>query len=210
MIHLFLAGGWVMYPLLACSILAVAIIAEKAWVLRVGRVVPSELVAAFLKQVAGQSSVRFGSWASQTLLGRMLYQGLEQSEQGSLAMRLKMEDYGRQAIIELERYLNTLGTIVSTAPLLGLLGTVLGMIQLFAVLGGEPHPQALAAGISQALLTTAFGLIIAIPSLICHRYFRRRVDEFVLKLEMEGQKLIEGLKVIVPDGVSVHKNEIRK
>jgi biopolymer transport protein ExbB len=109
-----------------------------------------------------------------------------------------MEDQGRQVIVELEKYLNTLGTIASAAPLLGLLGTVLGMIQIFAVLGGNPDPEALAGGISTALLTTAFGLFIAIPSLMFHRYFRRRIDEFAAKLEKEAQKLIDGLKALVP------------
>jgi len=189
-----------MFPLLACSIIALAIIGERLWVLRPNRIIPDHLVQDILKRLAQNESqpVRLTELAQQSPLGHILSQGLQHCEQGITIMRMRMEDQGRQIIVELERYLNTLGTIAAAAPLLGLLGTVLGMIQIFAVLGGTPDPEVLAGGISTALLTTAFGLFIAIPSLMFHRYFRRRVDEFGVKLEREAQKLIDGLKAIAP------------
>lgn len=189
-----------MFPLLGCSIVALAIIAERLWVLREPKIIPRDLVHTILKDLSKRDAkpIRLSELAMQSPLGHILSKGLQHSEQGISAMRSRMEDQGRQVIVELEKYLNTLGTIASAAPLLGLLGTVLGMIQIFAVLGGNPEPEALAGGISTALLTTAFGLFIAIPSLMFHRYFRRRIDEFAAKLEKEAQKLIDGLKALVP------------
>lgn len=201
MINLLLAGGWLMFILLVCSVIAFTIIAERLFVLRAHKIVPAELVQDILKRFTlqeGATPLRLSDIATQSPLGLVISQGLKHSEQGITVMRLRMEDQGRQVVVELERYLNTLGTIASIAPLIGLLGTVLGMIQIFAVLGGSPDPQALAGGISQALLTTAFGLFIAIPCLMFHRYFRRRIDEFSVKLEKEAQKLIDGLKAITP------------
>jgi biopolymer transport protein ExbB len=199
-IDILLAGGWLMFPLLGCSIIALAIIAERLWVLREPKIIPRDLVHTILKDLSKRDAkpIRLSELAMQSPLGHILSKGLQHSEQGISAMRSRMEDQGRQVIVELEKYLNTLGTIASAAPLLGLLGTVLGMIQIFAVLGGNPDPEALAGGISTALLTTAFGLFIAIPSLMFHRYFRRRIDEFAAKLEKEAQKLIDGLKALVP------------
>ncbi len=201
MIDLLLAGGWLMFPLLGCSIIALAIIAERLWVLREPKIIPQELVQIILRDIARGDGkpLRLSDLAIQSPLGHILSKGLQHSEQGIAAMRARMEDQGRQVIVELEKYLNTLGTIASAAPLLGLLGTVLGMIQIFAVLGGNPDPEALAGGIAQALLTTAFGLFIAIPSLMFHRYFRRRIDEFASKLEKEAQKMIDGLKALAPN-----------
>jgi len=200
-IDLFLSGGWLMYPLLGCSIIAVAIIAERIWFLQEKKIIPENLVQDLLKRFTFRTGapIRLTEIASQSPLGLVLARGLQHSEQGITAMRVRMEDQGRQVIVELERYLNTLGTIAAAAPLLGLLGTVLGMIQIFAVMGGSPEPQALAGGIAQALLTTAFGLFVAIPSLMFYRYFRRRIDEFASKLEKEAQKLIDGLKAMAPD-----------
>jgi biopolymer transport protein ExbB len=199
-IDLLLAGGWLMFPLLGCSIIALAIIAERMWVLRERKIIPTDLVQEVLRKLANRdtNTLRLTELSTESPLGNILSKGLQYSEQGISIMRSRMEDQGRQVIVELERYLNTLGTIASAAPLLGLLGTVLGMIQIFAVLGGTPDPEALAGGISTALLTTAFGLFIAIPSLMFHRYFRRRIDEFGVKLEKEAQKLIDGLKAIAP------------
>ncbi len=200
MIDLLLAGGWLMFPLLGCSIIALAIIAERLWVLREPKIIPIDLVQYILRSLSQPNSkpLRLSELAIHSPLGHILSKGLQHSEQGISAMRSRMEDQGRQVIVELERYLNTLGTIASAAPLLGLLGTVLGMIQIFAVLGGTPDPEALAGGIAQALLTTAFGLFIAIPCLMFHRYFRRRIDEFAAKLEKEAQKLVDGLKALGP------------
>ncbi len=200
MVDLLLAGGWLMFVLLGCSIIALTIIVERLWVLSEKKIAPSDLVQEVLKRLTLRESkpLKLSELATGSPLGLILSRGLQHSEQGISVMRARMEDQGRQVIIELERYLNTLGTIASAAPLLGLLGTVLGMIQIFAVLGGTPDPEALAGGIAQALLTTAFGLFIAIPCLMFHRYFRRRIDEFAIKLEKESQKMVDGLKAIAP------------
>lgn len=206
MFRLFLSGGWLMFPLLGCSVVALAIILERLWVLRENKVLPQDLSQALFKKLASSHQhnkpLRMDELGYNSPLGQILSQGLQYSEQGITIMRTRMEDQGRQVIIELDRYLNTLGTIASAAPLLGLLGTVLGMIQIFAVLGADQDPQALAGGIAQALLTTAFGLFIAIPSLMFHRYFRRRIEEFSLKLEKESQKLLDALKSIASTAVA--------
>lgn len=200
MIDILLAGGWLMFPLLGCSIIALAIIAERLWILREDKIIPQDLVQDVLRKLSQRDNkpLRLTELANQSHLGHILAKGLQHSDQGITVMRLRMEDQGRQALVELEKYLNTLGTIASAAPLLGLLGTVLGMIQIFAVLGGNLDPEALAGGIAQALLTTAFGLFIAIPSLMFHRYFKRRIDEFAAKLEKEAQKMVDGLKALAP------------
>jgi len=201
MVDLFLAGGWLMFPLLGCSILALAIIAERLWVLRENKIIPSNSVPEILQTLNAQAGVplRLAALADASPLGLILASGLQSIEQGVSAMRMRMEEQGRQVIAELERYLNTLGTLASIAPLLGLLGTVLGMIEIFAVLDGNAlEMHALGGGIAKALLTTAFGLFIAIPCLMFHRYFRRRIDEFSLKLEKESQTLIFGLQSMVP------------
>ncbi|MBN9287440.1 MAG: MotA/TolQ/ExbB proton channel family protein [Gammaproteobacteria bacterium] len=200
MIDILLAGGWLMFPLLGCSIIAFAIIAERLWALRETKIIPQDLVQDVLRKLAHRDNkpLRLTELANQSPLGHILSKGLQHSDQGITVMRLRMEDQGRQVILELEKYLNTLGTIASAAPLLGLLGTVLGMIQIFAVLGGDLNSEALAGGVAKALLTTAFGLFIAIPCLMFHRYFKRRIDEFAAKLEKEAQKMVDGLKAIAP------------
>lgn len=200
MIDIFLAGGWLMYPLLGCSIITFAIIIERTWVLRVNKIAPPELVTGVLKKLTNRSGppLKLTDLAMGSPLGLILSRGLQYTEQGISIMRARMEDQGRQIVVELEKYLNTLGTIASAAPLLGLLGTILGMIEVFSVVGGSPDPEAIAGGIAQALLTTAFGLIIAIPSLMFHRYFRRRIDELSMKLERESQKMVDGLKAMAP------------
>lgn len=200
MINFFLAGGWLMYPLLGCSIVMLAIIVERAWVLRPRKIIPPDLVNRILNQLANKSepTLKLSEIASQSPLGLILSRGLQHTEQGTTLMRARMEDQGRQVLIDLEMYLSTLGTIASAAPLLGLLGTVLGMIQIFSVMGGTPHAEALAGGIAQALLTTAFGLFVAIPSLMFHRFFRRRIDELSVELERESQRMIDGLKAMAP------------
>lgn len=204
MIDLLMAGGWLMLPLLVCSIIAGAIIVERLMVLQTEKIMPPNLVHDILKRLSQRECqpLRLSDIAQESPLGHILAKGLQSAEQGISMMRARMEDQGRQVILDLERYLNTLGTVAAAAPLLGLLGTVIGMIQIFAVLGGSLDPQALAGGIAQALLTTAFGLFVAIPSLMFYRYFRRRVDEFAIRLEKESQRLVDGLKSLAPDVAS--------
>jgi biopolymer transport protein ExbB len=205
MLEILLAGGWLMFPLLGCSILALAIILERMWILRGSRLIAPHLVPHILKRLSDreENPLRLAELTQQGPLGVILAQGLQHAEQGISVMRARMEDQGRQTVIQLESYLNALGTIAAAAPLVGLLGTVLGMIEIFAVLGGNPEPEALAGGISTALLTTAFGLFIAIPSLMFHRYFKRKIDELSAKLEKEAQKLLDGLKSLLNQHIAL-------
>lgn len=201
MLDTFLSGGWIMWPLLACSILSLAIILERSWVLKYSKIAPKDTVQRVLHAIANRDhdNFRVNDLANQSPLGNMLAKGLQHSEQGLSVMRQRMEEQGRQIMTGLERHINALGTIAAITPLLGLLGTVLGMIQVFTVItSGSTESEALAGGIAQALLTTAFGLGIAIPSLMFHRYFERRLDELAIDMEREATKLVEGLKIMAP------------
>lgn len=198
MFELVKAGGWLMLPIIACSIVAVAIIIERLWALRRQRVVPENLVAQIWQMhTRGKLNnshiltVKGGS-----PLGRILAAGLMNRTHTREVMKEAIEDVGRQVVIELERYLNTLGTIASITPLLGLLGTVIGMIKVFSAImaAGVGDPAVLAGGISEALITTAAGLSIAIPSLMFHRYFGGRVERLVLMMEEEALKMVEVMK----------------
>ncbi|MBF0470115.1 MAG: MotA/TolQ/ExbB proton channel family protein [Gammaproteobacteria bacterium] len=195
MIDLVIAGGWLMLPILLCSILALAIVLDRFWVLRQQRVAPLKLGEGLWKlHQSGQLNAQQIQRVSQdSPLGRILASGLINMHHEREVIKEVLEETGRQVVIELERYLNTLGTIASITPLLGLLGTVIGMIKVFAAITefGVGNPTILAGGISEALLTTAAGLAVAIPSLIFYRHFRRRVDLLVLKMEEEALKLVE-------------------
>ena len=197
MLELVKAGGWLMVPILLCSVVAVAIIAERFWTLQTSRIAPNNLVVQVWKWVrAGHlDEARVKSLRRGSPLGRILAAGLMTRHLDHERMKESIEDVGRHVAHELERYLNTLGTIASIAPLLGLLGTVIGMIKVFAVITtqGVGDPGVLAGGISEALITTATGLSVAIPTLLFYRYFRGRVDELVVTMEQEVLKMIEAL-----------------
>lgn len=197
MFELITAGGWLMVPILLCSVAALAIIGERFWALRQERIAPKRLVAQIWQwQKNSQlddsriSAIRAGS-----ALGQVLAAGLLNQAHSREVMKESIEESGRQVVLELERYLNTLGTIASITPLLGLLGTVIGMIKVFTAITtqGVGDPGVLAGGISEALITTAAGLTVAIPSLMFYRYFRGRVDALVLKMEEEALKMVEVL-----------------
>lgn len=195
MIALFEAGGWLMWPILACSVLALAIVIERFWALRYNHVLPPRLVRVLRIASEGSSLVTIEGLlrlSNNSPLGRLLSAGVANYHLGREAVKESIEDAGRQVVHELERYLNTLGTIVAVAPLLGLLGTVFGMIQVFNVIAeaGNGDFSLLAAGIAKALITTAGGLMVAIPSLMFHRYFRARVDQLVLHMEAEAALLV--------------------
>lgn len=192
------AGGLLMLPILGCSILAFAIVLERFWQLRIDKIAPPDLAPKALHW-ANQHQLtvhHLQQLMSMGPLGQILSVGLESLDQGTTAMKSRMEAQGRHVVMELEKYLNVLGTIAAAAPLLGLLGTVVGMIQMFSVFNvdGMNQPDLLAAGIAKALITTAFGLSVAIPSLMFHRYFQRKVDEITYKLERESLRLVDGLK----------------
>lgn len=197
MLELIKAGGWLMGPLILCSILSLAIIIERAWSLRRVNIIPRHLVAQVWHQL---KSGRFDAGQIKTLrtgssLGRLLAAGLVNRDEPREIMLEAIEDVGRHEAHAMDRFLNSLGTIAAISPLIGLLGTVFGMIKVFNVISVEGPGQAgsMAGGISEALLTTAAGLLVAIPSLIAYRYFRGKVDALVVEMEKEALKLIEAL-----------------
>jgi biopolymer transport protein ExbB len=188
-------GGWVMLPIILCSIAATAIIVERFWALRRQRICPRHLVDQIWQQVLnGRLDARkITAVRASSPLGRVLAAGLANRQHTREVMKESIEDTGRHVVHELERYLNTLGTIAAISPLLGLLGTVIGTIQVFHAISaaGTGNPQVLSGGLSTALLTTAGGLIVAIPSLMFYRYFRGRVDAIVVEMEQEALKMVE-------------------
>lgn len=195
------AAGWPIWPLLICSVIALTLIIERFSSLRTSRVAPRRL----LDEVLGISSQNLPTpdvvnrLAEHSLLGQVLAAGLRAvtAEPRMPAAKLQQvfELAGRRAIHQLERYLNTLGTIATAAPLLGLLGTVVGMIEIFgAQTPSGGNPAQLAHGISVALYNTAFGLMVAIPSLMFYRYFRGRVEEYVLELEQSSDRMLSHLQ----------------
>ena len=192
------AGGWLMLPIIACSVIALAIIVERFFTLRDNKVLPVNLVAdvwrlASTKQLT-EEKVR--EYQQGSPLGRVVAAGLLNRHKDRDAMKESIEEVGGQVAHELERYLNALGTIAAITPLLGLLGTVVGMIKVFTNITtvGVGNPAQLAGGISQALITTASGLMIAIPALIFYRYFRGKVDGLVVDMEKESLKLVDVLQ----------------
>lgn len=191
------AGGWLMLPIIICSVIALAIVIERFVTLRENRILPENLVADVWRLASHRQltedkirEVQLGS-----PLGRVLAAGLLDKTQERGTMKASIEEVGGHVAHELGRYLNALGTIAAVTPLLGLLGTVVGMISVFTNITtvGVGNPAQLAGGISQALITTAGGLMVAIPSLMFHRYFRARVDGLVVSMEKEALKLVDVL-----------------
>ena len=191
------AGGWLMFPIIACSIIAFGIILERFWTLQNKKVIPKHLVATIWHWVKeGQlESSKIEEISKQSALGRILASGLNNRHLQRERIKESIEETGRQVVHELERFLNTLGTIAAISPLLGLLGTVIGMIKVFNAIinSGVGNAAPLAGGISQALITTAAGLSVAIVALMFHRYFHGRVDELVVKMEEEAIKMVDVL-----------------
>jgi len=189
------AGGWLMLPIILCSVIALAIVGERFWSLQEKRIAPKNLVAQIWQWHKSKSldKEHIRALASSSPLGKVLASGLINRHHPRDIMKESIEETGRQVVLDLERYLNTLGTIASVTPLLGLLGTVIGMIKVFAAITtqGVGNPTVLAGGISEALITTAAGLLVAIPSLIFYRYFRGKVNELVLKMEEEAMKVVD-------------------
>ncbi len=198
MFEIIIAGGWLMVPIILCSILALTIIAERLWALRRSQVVPDgvgqqvedwasrhELDRRHIEQLRSGSS-----------LGRVLAAALVNRHRPRELIKEAVEDTGRHVIYRLERFLNTLGTIAGISPLLGLLGTVIGMIKVFSSIleHGVGNANVLAGGISEALITTAAGLTVAIPSFFFYRYFKGRVEEYVVSMEEQAINLIEAIE----------------
>jgi biopolymer transport protein ExbB len=189
------AGGWMMLPIILCSIAATAIVAERLWTLRISRVSPPHLLGQVWRQIKDKqlNSQKLKELRASSPLGEVLAAGLANSKHGREIMKECIEEAASRVIHELERYLNALGTIAAMAPLLGLLGTVFGMIDIFGgfMENGMANAPVLAGGIAKALVTTAAGLIVAIPAVFFHRYLLRRVDELVVAMEQEAIKLVE-------------------
>jgi len=189
------AGGVLMIPILLCSVIATVIVLERLWTLQEKKIAPKHLVAQVWQWHKSNSvdEEHLRALSSNSPLGRVLASGLANRAHPREFMKEAIEETGRQVVQELERYLNTLGTIASVSPLLGLLGTVIGMIKVFADITsmGVGNPGALAGGISMALITTAAGLTVAIPTLIFYRYFRGKVDSLVLVMEEEALKIVD-------------------
>jgi biopolymer transport protein ExbB len=203
------AAGWPIWPLIACSVVALAVILERGTVLRTAKVAPATLLDEVLA-VSAQSlpaPAVIAQLGTSSLLGKVMASGLGalQAHPKSTEddLRAALESSGRQVVHSLERHLPTLATIASIAPLLGLLGTVIGMIEIFGSqpsgTAGGANPAQLAHGISVALYNTAFGLIVAIPSLVFWRYFRQRVDTLQLMLESNAARLLRHLLTLRAD-----------
>ncbi|MGM0631780.1 MAG: MotA/TolQ/ExbB proton channel family protein [Pseudomonadota bacterium] len=197
MVEIIRAGGWLMLPIILCSIVTIAIVIERFWTLNENRIVPRYTTGQVWTWIKNNEldSNRLRELRLSSPLGQVLAAGLVNARHGRDIMRENIEQAAGLVIHEMERYLSTLGTIAAITPLLGLLGTVIGMIRVFTeiMVQGTGNPNALAGGISEALITTAAGLTVAIPAYAFHRHFQRRVDTLVLSLEQESGKLVDAL-----------------
>jgi biopolymer transport protein ExbB len=189
------AAGWPVWPLVLASVISLAIIGERAWSLRSNVVVPPDLLPKVVQEFRqnGVDPMMLARLSTGAPLAQVFAAGLKNVKSTPQVMKEAIDDVGRAVAHDLERFLNTLGTIASISPLLGLLGTVIGMIEIFgsqAPTGGS-NPVVLAHGISIALYNTAMGLIVAIPSMIFYRYFRSKVDSLIVEMESQAVKLVE-------------------
>lgn len=197
MLELITAGGLLMIPILLCSVVVVAICIERLYTLNAKKISPPHLLATVWQQLKADQldTARLKTLRQSSPLGRILAAGLSNAYHGRDVMKESIQEAASHVVHELERYLNTLGTIAAVTPLLGLLGTVMGMIKVFAEImtQGTGNASVLAGGISEALITTAAGLSVAIPALVMHRYFVGRIDGIVVELEQETIKLVDAL-----------------
>jgi biopolymer transport protein ExbB len=192
------SGGWMMLPILLCSVVALAISAERFWTLRKSNIIPEGLLGKVwdLRKQNQLTPENIKLLKEGSPMGRIIVAGLNNARFGRDLMKESIEDVARHVVHDMERFLSTLGTIAAITPLLGLLGTVFGMIKVFSaiVIHGSGDTAVLAGGISQALITTAAGLMVAIPSLFFHRYLTRRIDELSVTMEAEAMKLLDAFQ----------------
>ncbi|SMF31058.1 biopolymer transport protein ExbB [Alteromonadaceae bacterium Bs31] len=197
MFEILSSGGWLMFPIILCSIAVIAISIERYWTLNPGKIAPRHQLGQLWSWIQQNQldSEKLKELRRSSSLGRILAAGLSNSRHGRDVMKDSIEEAASQVVHELERYLGALGTIAAIAPLLGLLGTVIGMIKVFTALNleGAGNAAVLAGGISEALITTAAGLCVAIPAMIAHRFYVRRVDTLVVTMEQEAVKLVDAL-----------------
>jgi len=196
-LELVTAGGLLMVPILLCSVVVLAICIERLYILNPRKIAPPHLLATVWQQLKSDQldTAKLKTLRQSSPLGRILAAGLSNAYHGREVMKESIQEAASHVVHELERYLNTLGTIAAVTPLLGLLGTVMGMIKVFAEImaQGTGNASVLAGGISEALITTAAGLSVAIPALVMHRYFIGRIDSIVVELEEETIKLVDAL-----------------
>jgi|LNFM01.1.fsa_nt_gb biopolymer transport protein ExbB len=188
------AAGWPIWPLILCSVIALAIIGERLWSLRQNVVLPKNTLnhAVQAYRQNGVTPQLLAQIAASSPLGQILAAGLRNEKRSPAVMKESIEEAGHLVAIDLERFLTSLGTIAAIAPLLGLFGTVIGMIEIFGSQGPQgSNPLALAQGISIALYNTAFGLVVAVPSMVFYRYFRTRVDALLVEMQIQAVKLVE-------------------
>jgi biopolymer transport protein ExbB len=192
------AGGIMMGPIILASIIAAAIILERLWTLQPKRVLPGDLTEKVWRWVEQRQiqDKHIAALQQNSPLGKILAAGLANRHRDRAVIKESIEDTGRHVVHELDRFIGTLGTIASLSPLMGLLGTVLGMIRTFNAIttDGIGNPAALAGGIAEALITTAAGLTVAIPALIGYKYLRGRVEGLVVQMEKEAIKLVQAME----------------
>ncbi len=192
------AGGPLMWPIILCSILAAAIVLERLWTLQNKRVLPPELTRKVWQLVESRqvSEAAITALERSSPLGRVLAAGLANRDRPREIIKERLEDTGRHVVHELERFLDALGTIAAISPLLGLLGTVTGIIKAFNAInaGGMGDPRMLSGGIAEALITTVAGLCVAIPALVGYKFLRRRVDRIVVDMEKEAILLVDAVE----------------
>jgi biopolymer transport protein ExbB len=198
MLEIIVAGGWLMAPILLCSLFAVAIVIERFWTLRRNKVVPDG-VSEMVEDWAARHELdldHLNRLRRDSALGKVMAAALANRHRSRDVIKEAVEDTGRHVVHELERFLNALGTIAGISPLLGLLGTVIGMIKVFSaiMIHGVGNANELAGGISEALITTAAGLTVAIPSYFFYRYFRGLVTEYVVSMEEQAISLIGAIE----------------
>ena len=195
MIDIIQAAGWPIWPIILCSIIAIAIIGERFYSLRQDLVAPRDLLPRVIQEYrkSGVSADMLARVANTSLLGKVLAAGLKNIKSSREVVKESVEEAGRGAAHELDRFLTTLGTIATMSPLLGLLGTIIGMIEIFGASTptGITDPAQLAHGISIALYNAAFGIIVAVPSLVFYRHFRARADSLVVEMELQAVKMVE-------------------
>lgn len=195
MIDIIQAAGWPIWPIILCSVIAIAIIGERFYSLRQDMVAPRDLLPRVIQEYrkSGVNADMLSRIAQGSLLGRILAAGLKNISSSREIMKESIEEAGRAASHELDRFLTTLGTIATMSPLLGLLGTIIGMIEIFGAStpSGVTDPAQLAHGISIALYNAAFGIIVAVPSLVFYRHFRARADSLIVEMELQAVKMVE-------------------
>jgi biopolymer transport protein ExbB len=192
--EIIVAAGWPIWPLIIASVIALAIIGERFWALRAEVVTPSNLLPE-VQRWLGQGGITKETLArleAHSLLGEILATALANAKNSREVTKEAIEETGRAVAHKLERYLPTLGTIATVSPLLGLLGTVIGMVELFGSFTNSGHDVAqFARGISVALYNTAAGIVVAVPAMITYRYFRAKIDGFLVDMEQQAIKLVE-------------------